>query len=161
MEELGWIETYLTIGLSAPQIAYKLERSNQPIYNVKHFLETGKTILDYYRRYKENKTICGAKRIDLPDDQVDYIKEKVADNGIPDVIIGRAEKEISCSMRTLYRRFQDSEVFNVARLPMKGKRKSNGYKEKWGKQSFRRKLNDRKKEYPDFVNEFGHLKVIR
>lgn len=40
---------------------------------------------------------------------------------------------------------------------MKGKRKSNGYKEKWGKQSFRRKLNDRKKEYPDFVNEFGHL----
>ena len=113
MEELGWIETYLTIGLSAPQIAYKLERSNQPIYNVKHFLETGKTILDYYRRYKENKTICGAKRIDLPDDQVDYIKEKVADNGIPDVIIGRAEKEISCSMRTLYRRFQDSEVFNV------------------------------------------------
>lgn len=40
---------------------------------------------------------------------------------------------------------------------MKGKRKPNGHKEKRGKQSFRRKLNDRKKDYPDFVNEFGHL----
>lgn len=157
MEELGWIETYLTIGLSVENIADKLGRSKQPIYNVKHYLETGKTVLDYYRRYKENKTHCGAKKIELPDDQVEYIKEKVADHWTPDVIIGRAEKNISCSMRTLYRRFQDSETFNVATLPMKGKRKPNGHKEKRGKQAFRRQLKDRQRDYPDFANEFGHL----
>ena len=148
MEELGWIETYLTIGLSVENIADKLGRSKQPIYNVKHYLETGKTVLDYYRRYKENKTHCGAKKIELPDDQVEYIKEKVADHWTPDVIIGRAEKNISCSMRTLYRRFQDSETFNVATLPMKGKRKPNGHKEKRGKQAFRRQLKDRQRDIP-------------
>jgi IS30 family transposase len=79
MEELGWIETYLTIGFSVGNIAEKLGRSKQPIYNVKHYLETGKTVLDYYRRYKENKAHCGAKKIELPEDQVQYIKEKVAD----------------------------------------------------------------------------------
>jgi len=38
MEEFGWIETYLTLDLYAPQIADKLGRSKQPIYTVKHFL---------------------------------------------------------------------------------------------------------------------------
>lgn len=74
-------------------MADKIGRSKQPIYNVKHFLDTGQTILDYYRRYKENKTKCDAKRIDLPDDQVEYIKEKVADHLTPDVIIDRVEQK--------------------------------------------------------------------
>lgn len=68
MEELAWLETYLTIGLSVPKIADKLGRSKQPNYNVKHYLNTGKTILDYYRRYKENKTHYGVKKIELPEE---------------------------------------------------------------------------------------------
>lgn len=67
-EELGLIETYLTIGLSVQQIADKLGRSKQPIYNVRDYLNTGKTILGYYRRYKENKSHCGTTKIELPED---------------------------------------------------------------------------------------------
>ena len=54
----------------------------------------------------------------------------------PDVIIGRAERTFSCSVSTLYRRFKTGE-FNVLHLPMQGKRKPNGYKEKRGKQAFK------------------------
>lgn len=73
------------------------------------------------------------------------------------MIIGRAEKEISCSMRILYRRFQDSQILNVSTFPMKGKRKPNDHKEKRGKQAFRRQLKERQSDYPNFSNEFGHL----
>jgi len=38
---------------------------------------------------------------------------------MPDVIIGRAEKPIDCSMRTLYRQFKDG-LFDQTTLPMKG-----------------------------------------
>ena len=61
-------------------------------------------------------------------------------------------------MRTLYRRFQDSSGnFDVKTLQMKGKRKANGYQEKLGKQSFRRKLKDWEASYPSYDEEFGHL----
>lgn len=42
-------------------------------------------------------------------------------------------------------------------LPWKGKRKSNGFSEKIGKQTFRRDLRERAELYPDFHTEFGHL----
>ena len=60
MKELGWIETYYEIGYKATEIAKKLGRSNQPIYNVVNFLKEGGTVRDYYARYKENKSKCGA-----------------------------------------------------------------------------------------------------
>lgn len=75
----------------------------------------------------------------------------------PDVIVGRKEINLSISLRTLYRRFKDNESLDINLLPMKGKRKPNGYKEKRGKQSFRRTLEDRFKSYPNYTNEFGHL----
>nr|MDK7631874.1 IS30 family transposase [Globicatella sanguinis] len=59
--------------------------------------------------------------------------------------------------RTLYRRFKDSELFDPSTLPMKGKRKPNGHQEKRGKQHFRRTIEDRKKENPQYEKEFGHL----
>ncbi|OWW61925.1 integrase, partial [Enterococcus hirae 57-03-H11] len=74
----------------------------------------------------------------------------------PDVIIGRAERTFSCSVSTLYRRFKTGE-FNVLHLPMQGKRKPNGYKEKRGKQAFKRNISERKKDYVVFEEEFGHL----
>ncbi len=44
-----------------------------------------------------------------------------------------------------YRRFKTGE-FNVLHLPMQGKRKPNGYKEKRGKQAFKRNISERKKD---------------
>lgn len=39
---------------------------------------------------------------------------------------------IHCSARTLYRQFKE-KIFDETTLPMKGKRKPNGYKERRGK----------------------------
>ena len=69
----------------------------------------------------------------------------MADGWTPDVIIGRVEKDLDCSKRTLYRRFKDSALFDVTMLPMQGKRKPNGDKATRGKQSDKRTLDDRKK----------------
>lgn len=86
----------------------------------------------------------------------EYINEKVHDGWTPDVIIGRNERPISCSVRTLYRKFASGE-FNPKDLPMQGKRKPNGYQEKRGKQSFRRSIQDRDNDHPNYRKEFGHL----
>jgi len=43
----------------------------------------------------------------------------VADGWKLDAIIGRGEKDFGCSMRTLYRRFKGSELFDVTTLPYK------------------------------------------
>lgn len=40
---------------------------------------------------------------------------------------------------------------------MQGKRKPNGYQEKRGKQSFRRSIQDRDNDHPNYRKEFGHL----
>ncbi|WP_316400461.1 IS30 family transposase, partial [Enterococcus faecium] len=63
---------------------------------------------------------------------------------------------IACSVRTLYRMFKD-KTFDPHDLPMKGKRKPNGHKEKRGKQAFKRNISERKKDYVVFEEEFGHL----
>ncbi|BCZ37429.1 hypothetical protein GVanDAA622_21200 [Enterococcus faecium] len=84
------------------------------------------------------------------------LKKRSTEGWTPDVIIGRAERTFSCSVSTLYRRFKTGE-FNVLHLPMQGKRKPNGYKEKRGKQAFKRNISERKKDYVVFEEEFGHL----
>lgn len=67
-------------------------------------------------------------------------------------------RSLPLSIRTLYRRFQDSSrKFDVKTLPMKGKRKANEYQEKSGKQSFRHKLKDCEIIHPSYDEEFGHL----
>ena len=157
MDEVGWIEKYYEIGYNGRQIADKLGRSNQPIYNVLTFLKEGGTAITYFKRYKENKAKCGAKKKTFTAKQIQYIKERVADGWTPDVITGRNEIDIGCSMRTLYRRFKDSPLFDITTLPMQGKRKPNGHQEKRGKQGNKRSLDDRQKAYPAFENEFGHL----
>lgn len=79
----------------------------------------------------------------------------VAQGWTPDVIIGRAERKISCSMRALYRQFKKG-IFNQTTLPMKGKRKPNSHKEKCGKQTFKRKLSERLNDYPILKEELDH-----
>ena len=64
------------------------------------------------------------KLIVLPNDELEYIKEKVSLGWTPDTIIGRNEKHISCSMRTLYRIFKRSNVLDVTSLPNERKKTS-------------------------------------
>ena len=80
------------------KIAKKLGRSNQPIYNVVNFLKEGRNVSEYYDRYKQNKTRCGAKKKTFTRKQTQYIKNRVTDGWTPDVIMGRGEKDLGCSM---------------------------------------------------------------
>ena len=155
-DELVMIESYYHQNISVAMIAERLRRSRQPIYNVINFLKQGNSAIDYYKRYKVNKKRCGRHKIILPKKQQKYIKEKVAQGWTPDVNIGRFEQPISCSMRTLYRRFKDG-TFDITTLPMKGKWKPNGDQERRGKQAFKRNISEREKDYPLFKDEFGHI----
>lgn len=155
-DELVMIDAYFKINEPVANVARSLQRSRQTIYNVYHFLEQGNTTLDYYQRYKQNKSSCGRRAIVLPAEQSDYVQNKVAQGWTPDVIIGRAEYPIICSVRTLYRMFEKG-LFDALSLPLKGKRKPNGHQEKRGKQAFRRSIRQRNKEYSNYSKEFGHL----
>ncbi|WP_326717468.1 IS30 family transposase [Vagococcus jeotgali] len=155
-DELVLIESYYHQAKKVKHVADTLKRSRQTIYNVYNALNEGLSILDYYQRYKKNKKKCGRRPISLPDNETKYIQNKVAQGWTPDVIIGRAEISISCSVRTLYRLFS-RESFDSTTLPMKGKRKPNGHKEKRGKQAFKRTIHQRDAEHNEFQNEFGHL----
>ena len=155
-DELVMIEAYFHQGTPVAIIAARLKRSRQPIYNVINFLKLEHTVLDYYTRYQQNKKRCGRRKIVLPQKQLAYIQDKVAQGWTPDVIVGRAETVIDCSVRTLYRLFKN-RVFDVAALPMKGKRKPNGHQERRGKQAFKRHISEREADYPSFQQEFGHI----
>lgn len=154
--ELIFIEEYFAINLNGREIAERLKRGSEAVYRVIRQLKKGETAIDIYRQYKKNKQKCGRKPIQLPQDEIEYINQKVDEEWTPDVIIGRMEKHISCSMKTLYRLFEQG-IFNQKKLPMKGKRKPNGHREKRGKQSFKRTIEERKQEHPNYEKEFGHL----
>jgi IS30 family transposase len=155
-DELVMIESYYHQNTSVTRIAERLNRSRQPIYNVINFLKFGHKALDFYKQYKKNKKRCGRRKIVLSKKQQDYIQDKVAKGWTPDVIIGRKEMAIDCSVRTLYRQFK-GRVFDEAILPMKGKRKPNGHQERRGKQAFKRHISERESDYPSFKKEFGHI----
>ena len=126
--ELAMIEAYYNNHQSVAKTAVLLNRSRQTIHKVYQFFKTGHNALDYFNQYKKNKTRCGRRPIVLSDEQTEYIQKRVVQGWTPDVIVGRAEFSISCSMRTLYRMFKQG-VFEGTHLPMKGKRKANGHKE--------------------------------
>lgn len=155
-DELVIIESYFHQSVSVSKISRLIGRARQTVHNVVTFLKTGHTALDYYSRYRANKKRCGRRATVLPDTQQAYIQEKVTEGWTPDVIIGRQEHPISCSVRTLYRLFE-RQVLNVSTLPMEGKRKPNGHKERRGKQAFKRNISERVNDYPAFNSEFGHL----
>ena len=154
--ELVMIEAYFHQETLVAIVAKQLKRGRQTIYNVYNFLKCGGTALEYFEQYKENKRRCGRTEIIFPTEEKEYIAKRSTEGWTPDVIIGRAERTFSCSVSTLYRRFKTGE-FNVLHLPMQGKRKPNGYKEKRGKQAFKRNISERKKDYVVFEEEFGHL----
>src|SRR5699024_439965 len=154
--ELVFIEEYHAFGLSGRKIAKKLKRGHETIYRVVRQLNKGFTAIDIDFQYQANKARCGRKKIQLTPSERNHINEKIREGWTPDVIIGRKEKSISCSMRTLYRKFA-SNKFDQEQLPMLGRRKPNSHQEKRGKQNFKRSIRDRDHDYPDYQDEFGHL----
>src|SRR5699024_11743999 len=96
------------------------------------------------------------KKIQLTPSERNHINEKIREGWTPDVIIGRKEKSISCSMRTLYRKFASNE-FDQEQLPMQGRRKTNGHQEKRGKQKFKRSIRDRDHDYQNTKDVLGHI----
>ncbi len=157
INELIWIENYYESGKTPTQISRALGRARQTVYNVINALKKGSSIQDYYETYKKNKQRCGAKRKSLSQEERAYVMEKLEEGWSPDVIEGRGEVKLCFSARTLYRRFKEDASFDVKKLPMKGKRRSNGEEERRGRQQFRRSLEDREKEFPGYNEEFGHL----
>lgn len=155
-DELVMIESYFNANESVAKVAFSLKRSRQTIHNVYRAFNQGQSAADYYKKYKQNKSRCGRHSIALSDAETEYVQKKVAQGWTPDIIIGRGEIPIDCSVRTLYRMFKDG-VFDIQTLPMKGKRKPNGHQEKRGKQAFRRTIHDRNDTYQQFGTEFGHL----
>ena len=130
ISELSFIQNFWNQGVKAYIVAKTLKRSAETIYRVYRFLDARNSISEYYENYRANKSKSGRKLIVLPNDELEYIKEKVSLGWTPDTIIGRNEKHISCSMRTLYRIFKRSKDLDVTSLPMKGKRHPNGYVER-------------------------------
>ena len=62
-------------------------------------------------------------------------------------------------MRTLYRLFERGN-FDVRTLPMKGKRRPNGYVERRGKAGqLGQSIHQRAIDFPNFNREFGHLEA--
>ncbi|OZT78635.1 IS30 family transposase [Salinicoccus roseus] len=155
-DELVIIESYFHQNTPVSKISKRVCRARQTVHNVVAFFRAGHSALDYYQHYKANKQRCGRKRTRLPADQHAYVTGKVAQGWTPDVIAGRRDRKIQCSSRTLYRMFKRKD-FDVSTLPMKGKRKPNGHKERRGRQTFRRNISERLDDYPAFNKEFGHL----
>jgi IS30 family transposase len=154
--EVVLIEAYVQKEIPVSRMAKQLGRARQTIHNVVTYLREGHRALDYVQRYQANKQRCGRRPTVLtPNDQA-YVTEKISEGWTPDVIVGRRERPLPCSGRTLYRMFE-RRVLDRSILPMKGKRKPNGHQERRGKQAFRRTLVDRNRDYPAFRQEFGHL----
>ncbi len=120
-DELVIIEFYFHQETPISHIAKRIGRARQTVHNVIAYLRDGHTAPDYYQRYQENKKRCSRKRIVLPADQQAYIEKQVAQGWTADVIVGRQEMRIDCSIRTLYRIFK-CDIFDAATLPMQGHR---------------------------------------
>ena len=103
--ELTLIADFWHQGTKAYQAAKLLKRSQETIYRIYRFLDSGRTIEQYLSQYQRNKRRCGRKQTKLPLAEVEYIHSQIRRGWTPDTIIGRAEHTISCSMRTLYRMF--------------------------------------------------------
>ena len=157
--ELTTIANFFTQGTKAYKVAQMLKRSVETSYRVYRYLKTGATIVDYQQQYISNKKRCGRKLAQLPQDEVAYINEMVAQGWTPDTIIGRGDRSISCNRRTLYRMFKRGQFgFDAKDLPMHGNRHPNGYVEHRGKAGqLGRSIYERYEDFPNYTKEFGHL----
>ena len=62
IDELTMIESYYLQHNKPVEIANRMGRAIQTIYNVVNKFKQGKTALDYWHQYKENKKKCGRRK---------------------------------------------------------------------------------------------------
>jgi len=106
-DELVMIESYFHQNQSISKNTRSLNRSRQTIYKVYRAFQFWSTPKEYFKIYKKNKSRCVRSKLILPDSQRTYIQNRGTQGWTPDVIIGRSEQRIDCSVRTLYRKFKD------------------------------------------------------
>ncbi|BDQ49652.1 hypothetical protein EfsSVR2281_14630 [Enterococcus faecalis] len=75
IDELTMIESYYLQHNKPVEIANRMGRAIQTIYNVVNKFKQGKTALDYWHQYKENKKNVVEKSFNYLAHEVDYIKE--------------------------------------------------------------------------------------
>src|SRR5699024_5507624 len=75
--ELTLIANFWHQGTKAYQAAKLLKRSQETIYRVYRFLDSGKTIAQYLKAYQRNKQRCGRKQAQLAKDEISYIKRNI------------------------------------------------------------------------------------
>ena len=78
ISELSFIQNFWNQGVKTYIVAKTLKRSAETIYRVFRFLDAGYSISEYYENYRANKSRSGRKPIVLPNDELEYIKEKVS-----------------------------------------------------------------------------------
>lgn len=160
MDDIILIEKYYLAGVKTPRIV-EIMGKKQPVYNVIKCFKAGKNSKEYWDERKEKQSHCGRKKLTLSIEEEAHVENLLREDWSLD-IIANAHKEneaflpFSMGATTFYRRAKEG-LFNKLLLPMKGKRKPNGYKEKRGKQAFTRNIAERKVDHPNVKNEFGHL----
>jgi IS30 family transposase len=159
MDDIILIEKYYHQEVKTPRIV-EIMGKKQPVYDVINFFKDGGNSREFWKRRKENQSRCGRKKTQLPIEDEAHIENFLRDSWSLDVIANRYKVDGSLPFpvkaSTLYRRAKEG-LFDLDLLPMKGKRKPNGHTEKRGKQAFTRNIAERKKDYPNVQEEFGHL----
>lgn len=158
-DDIVWIEKYFLAGVKTPRIVERMGKK-QPVYDVINFFKAGGNAKEFWEQRKENQSRCGRKRKKLPIEDEAHIENLLRESWSLDVIANRHKEDGSLPFpmgaTTLYRRAKEG-LFDLDLLPMKGKRKTNGYTEKRGKQSFTRNISEREEDHPNLEEEFGHL----
>ena len=78
ISELSFVQKFWNRGVKAYIVAKTLKHSAETIYRVHRFLDAGNLISEYYEKYWANKARSGRIHIVLPNDELSYIKEKIA-----------------------------------------------------------------------------------
>ncbi|KRM94887.1 transposase [Liquorilactobacillus aquaticus DSM 21051] len=86
--ELTFIYNFWKQDIKAYQAAKALKRSSETVYRVYRFLDAGNSISQFPGNHQINKTHCGRKLIELPEDETKYIEQKLSLGWTPDTIIG-------------------------------------------------------------------------
>lgn len=158
-DDIVWIEKYFLAGFKTSRIV-EIMGKKQPVYDIVNFLKDGGNAKEFWERRKENQSRCGRKPIELSIEDEAHIENLLREKWSLDMIANRSQVDgglpFPVKATTLYRRAKEG-LFDLDLLPMKGKRKPNGHTEKRGKQAFTRNISERKTDYPEVQDEFGHL----
>ena len=151
--EAALIHGYLLSDIPITTISRLTHRSRPTIYRVKHWIESGKNMTDWYEHTRITRSRRGRHRVTLSDECMRLVKQLLVYGYSPDVIAHT--QNIGCSARTLYR-LAEKGVLSLTLLPWKGKRRKNHTSEKRGRLKGAVSIHERSHVFPHYRSEFGH-----